>query len=308
MVKQWMKAAAKSAAERSGRKDQLSAAYSAWATHGRRQQLLLDYPFEPVPRWGHGRPSHPLLMDRMAQARSGAMHRLEALLDGSADLLGAIPQTGSRDDLNPNWGNGFLPTVDASLLMAFLIGERPTRYVEVGSGNSTKFARAAIEHHGLATAITSIDNSPRAECDDLCDTVIRTTLQDASPLVFEELQAGDIVFFDGSHRTFQSSDVTVFFLDLLPRLQPGVIVHVHDIFLPDDYPPQWKERWYSEQYVVAAILLYDRGAHGVLAASHDLERHLGDAPAIRRLHEISGDDVTGASLWLRTPELVAPPG
>ena len=52
-----------------------------------------------------------------------------------------------------------------------------------------------------------------------------------------------------------NSDVAVFFLDILPNLAPGVVVHIHDVFLPDDYPPQWIERYYSEQYLLACYLL-----------------------------------------------------
>jgi hypothetical protein len=63
------------------------------------------------------------------------------------------------------------------------------------------------------------------------------------------------VFFDGSHRVFMNSDVTTFFLDVVPRLPRGVLVGVHDVYLPDDYPPDWARRYYSEQYILAAMLL-----------------------------------------------------
>lgn len=67
--------------------------------------------------------------------------------------------------------------------------------------------------------------------------------------------AGDIVFLDGSHRVGMGSDVTLFFLEVLPRLAPGVLVHIHDIYLPNDYPPELVGRNYSEQYMLAAVLL-----------------------------------------------------
>jgi hypothetical protein len=60
---------------------------------------------------------------------------------------------------------------------------------------------------------------------------------------------------DGSHRVLMNSDATVFFLEVLPRLKPGVVVHMHDIFLPNDYPLRWRELYYSEQYMLAAYLL-----------------------------------------------------
>ena len=66
------------------------------------------------------------------------------------------------------------------------------------------------------------------------------------------LSAGDMVFIDNSHRAFQNSDVTVFFTEVLPALPAGVAYGIHDIFLPDDYPAGWSDRFYNEQYLLAA--------------------------------------------------------
>jgi hypothetical protein len=73
--------------------------------------------------------------------------------------------------------------------------------------------------------------------------------------LFDGVGPGSLVFFDGSHYCLMGSDATVFFMEVLPRLRPGVLVHVHDIFLPHDYPPAWAKRYYSEQYLLAAWLL-----------------------------------------------------
>jgi hypothetical protein len=72
---------------------------------------------------------------------------------------------------------------------------------------------------------------------------------------FDQLSTDDVLFFDGSHRSFQNSDVTVFFTEILPALPAGVLVGIHDIFLPDDYPDFWLKRFYSEQYLLACWLL-----------------------------------------------------
>jgi hypothetical protein len=119
-------------------------------------------------------------------------------------------------------------------------------------------AARAIRDQQLRTRIISIDPQPRAEIDALCESVIRDPLEKVDLAVFDQLVPGDILFIDSSHRVFTNSDVTVLFLDVLPRLQPGVLVHMHDIFLPHDYPPEWRDRYYSEQYMLAATLL----AHG----------------------------------------------
>lgn len=151
--------------------------------------------------------------------------------------------------------NEYISGSDSAALYVFLAAGNPQRYVEVGSGNSTKFARRAIRDHELRTRISSIDPRPRADIDSLADTVIRRPLEDIDLSVITSLSAGDILFIDGSHRCFMNSDVTVTFLEILPRLSSGVRVHIHDIFLPYDYPRGWEDRYYSEQYLLAAYLL-----------------------------------------------------
>ena len=91
------------------------------------------------------------------------------------------------------------------------------------------------------------------EVDGLCDEVIRAPLEECDLAVFSRVRPGDVVFFDGSHRAFTNSDVTTFFLDVLPELPAGVLVHLHDICLPDDYPPYLDDSFYSEQYLLATI-------------------------------------------------------
>ena len=117
-----------------------------------------------------------------------------------------------------------------------------------GSGDAAKFARRAIQDHGLPTYLTSIDPQPRASIDRSCDRVVRSPLEEVDQQ-FAELQAGDFLFIDSSHRTFTNSDVTILFMNLLPRLRDGVVVHLHDIFWPFDYPPEWNDRYSSEQYL-----------------------------------------------------------
>jgi hypothetical protein len=94
-----------------------------------------------------------------------------------------------------------------------------------------------------------------AEIDRLCDSVIRRPLEELDLSIFDDLEPGDFLFIDSSHRTFSNSDVTVVFMDVLPRLRTGVIVHFHDIFWPYDYLPEWANQYYSEQYLLHSYLL-----------------------------------------------------
>jgi hypothetical protein len=211
---------------------------------------------EHKPRWGVDTEKHPAI-ERFLAAQSSTYHQSLQLIANCTELLHRIPRKPVSDlSTQPAWGNPYFSNLDAASLVAFLLNSNPLQYVEVGSGNSTKFARYAIEHGQLKTRLTSIDPQPRAQVDAICDSVKRTTLQDCDLSVFEALQPGDIMFFDGSHLLGMRSDVSVFFLEVLPLLRPGVLVHVHDIFLPYDYPPVFHSRNYDEQYMLAMFLLY----------------------------------------------------
>jgi hypothetical protein len=178
-----------------------------------------------------------------------------------ADVEKARPKYARIDahaatEVDPYWANGWLPAADGLMIYGLLASRRPKRYLEVGSGNSTKFARRAIRDFGLETLIISIDPAPRAEINDLCDTVIRLPVEDVDLVsLTSQLRAGDIVFIDNSHRSFQNSDVTVCILELIPQLPRGVLYGVHDIYLPNDYEPCHLNYYYNEQYLLAAYLL-----------------------------------------------------
>jgi len=215
--------------------------------------LLHDPASEDRPRWGYGRPAHPRLAELLGRHADTYVSAIAMINSYERDLL-AIAAT-QTSDLEPFWRNGFMFGLDAPSLYAFVRSRAPTRYVEIGSGNSTLFANRARRDGGLATQIVSIDPSPRRDIDAVCNGVIRQPLEDVDLGVFADLAHGDIVFLDGTHRVFMNSDVTAFFLDVLPSLATGVLVGVHDIHLPDDYRPEHALRYYSEQYLLAAYLL-----------------------------------------------------
>ena len=206
----------------------------------------------PTPRYGYGQPPHAELGAIVEAGRARYEERLRSLLP-FVDELAEIPFEG--DGTGPNWTNGYFQGLDAVSLYGFLVQRRPELYLEIGAGNSTRFARRAIDRHGLPTRITSIDPSPRATLGGLSDEHISSPLEDADLSVFERLTAGDVLMLDGSHRTFMNSDVTVFFNEVLPRLPSGLLLYVDDVFIPWDYPESWRDRWYSEQYVLSAWLL-----------------------------------------------------
>jgi tetratricopeptide (TPR) repeat protein len=215
----------------------------------------LDYDFLPAPRYGHGKPLHPELY-RIIDRRREDFARFLGELRNLSSYFARIPNApGASDDVTPYWGNAHFSGLDAMSLYGLLALRKPRRYVEIGSGNSTKFARRAVADHHLETRLISVDPTPRTAIDALCDQRIQSALESLDTRIFDSLEAGDVLFVDNSHRAFTNSDVTVFFLELLPRLKPGVLVHLHDIMLPADYPPEWAGRYYSEQYLLACYLL-----------------------------------------------------
>jgi hypothetical protein len=222
-----------------------------------RHPIYLDYAVRARPRYGWGHPPHAALHDLIADRRDAYRDVLSGL-EAAAESLRRIPLAGS-DVGEPRWVNGYMPGLDAATLYAFpkLFGS--ARYLEVGSGHSTRFVRRAIDDERLPTRITSIDPSPRTGIDHLCHEVIRGGLEDVPLEVFDTLGENDILMVDGSHRCFQNSDVTVAFLDVLPRLAPGVLVFIHDVFLPSDYPAAYRTAYYSEQYLLAVLLGADAG-------------------------------------------------
>ena len=153
------------------------------------------------------------------------------------------------------WVNGYLPALDSIAIYCLLAETNPKRYVEIGSGNSTLFARASIRDNKLRTRITSIDPTPRRNIEDVSDEILRKPVETVPLEYFAELESGDILFVDNSHRCFTNSDVTVFFVDILPLLNPGTLVHLHDIWLPWDYPADVAQQAYSEQYLLATAML-----------------------------------------------------
>lgn len=171
----------------------------------------------------------------------------------------------------PYWRNGFFSFTDARVAYALVAARRPARIVEIGGGNSTRFFRKAIDDHGVDCTLTSIDPAPRADIDGISDVVLKANLLDVEGELFEGLSAGDFLFLDGSHLAFNGTDTTRFFLEILPVLASGVLVHAHDIFLPYEYSELFSERLYNEQYLLACTIL-DEAKWLPLLPVHYLER------------------------------------
>lgn len=242
-------------------------------------------------------PPYPAI-ETMFAARRASFEAVLDLIDDAAPALEAIARKDMPADWSgpaPRFDQAWFPTLDACAAFALVRQRKPARIVEVGSGHSTRFLSAALGEG----AITAIDPAPRADITRLPRViVVPRTVHDADPRVFTALRAGDLLFIDSSHILMPGSDVDLLFGRVLPMLPPEVLVHVHDIALPDDYPSGWAWRNYNEQQGVIPLLLsggWEALFSSPYAATRLAER-VGRSVAARLPRHPQG---WSTSLWLR---------
>lgn len=160
------------------------------------------------------------------------------------------------------WAPGF-SGMDAYAYYGLVRDLRPARVVEVGVGSSSLLLRRAVAANGETCEVTLIDPfPPRHVVEQLPEgwQAIPSMVQHVDMEVFSGLEAGDLLFYDGSHCVRTGSDVNWMFFEVLPRLAPGVWIHVHDMSWPMDYWPHWifdEGLSWNEQYLVQAFLMHN---------------------------------------------------
>jgi predicted O-methyltransferase YrrM len=197
--------------------------------------------------------------------------------------------------------NPFFHSPDSDMLYTILREHQPARVVEIGCGNSTRVMRQAILDGGLATQVTSIDPQPRLEVTGFTDELIQSPVEDIpAEELAGRLNPGDVLFIDSSHMLAVGNDCVYEYLQLVPRLKAGTLVHVHDILLPYDYPWEWISTeppiaGWSEQYLLHAMLMFG-DAFEVLWPAHYVQRTTG--PDFARWFPHCRGRVAG-SFWMR---------
>lgn len=203
--------------------------------------------------------------------------------------------------------NDQYPPLDAWVLEGFLRHLRPARMIEVGSGFSSLItARVNRELLAGSMSFTCIEPNPRTF---LAEGVAGVTdlrvelVQDTPLAVFEQLDAGDVLFIDTAHTVKTGGDVAWIYGEVIPRLHPGVVVHIHDAFIPGDYPKQWVlEGWgWNEIYLLKAFLAFNRAFEVLFGVQWMIQNEpalLDRAfPGFRRYRQRQG-----AALWIRRRE------
>lgn len=266
------------------------------------QNLFLEYKVNFQPRYGHGKPPHKQLYDIVNSRRSEYVNILNKITNHKEFIWEIKNNNQESDQFKPTWNNGFLPGLDIINLYTIISEIKPNKYIEIGSGNSTKLVFKARLEQNLKTEIISIDPKPRASIDELSDRVIREPFENIDIDIINQLEENDILFIDNSHRILPNSDSMVFFMEILPQLKKGVIVHIHDIYLPYDYPQFMCDRFYSEQYGLAFYLLANPEKYAPMLPNYFISEDKELSEIYKDIWEhpnLSNVEKHGGSFWLK---------
>lgn len=208
-------------------------------------------------------------------------------------------RTATADEQEFFLDNGYFRGVDAELLYSVIRKYRPNQVIEIGSGFSTRVIARAIKDGGLQTTLTSIDPLPRVSVAGVAGKVIPSNVEDVElEVIAASLAEGDVLFIDSSHQVITGGDVPFLFLELIPRLRRGVLIHVHDVFFPFEYPeecvfPGWN---WTEQYLVHAFLAFNDSFEILWPARYMWGYHQAE---VREVIPADPAVYPPSSLWLR---------
>lgn len=233
--------------------------------------------------------------------------QFDQLFDRVISHAGGLKDLPRSSDKGFYWNNPMFPPLDAIVYYGIIRELKPKRIIEIGCGFSTEIALLASSDL-REIEIECIEPYPSERFKELIPKVARfipSMIQQIPAGHFEALEAGDILFIDTAHVTKRGSDVNHIIFSIIPHLKPGVIVHIHDVFLPYDYPESWLNEigiMWNEQYVLLAMLMAKGRYLPILLNYYLSKRH------VERLSEcFKGFDIwdltenlgnaRGASLW-----------
>ncbi len=214
-----------------------------------------------------------------------------------------IPVSEVKGSLEFYHNKSFGPA-DSEMLYNMIRHYKPGRVIEIGSGYSTRMMKKALDVNrgeGVQSSHICIEPYEMPWLESLgLDEVVRERVESVEPSLFSSLAENDVLFIDSSHVLRLGGDVFVEYLRILPSLKPGVVIHIHDIFLPYEYPRNWvidKRRYWTEQYILQAFLAFNDHFE-VLAGVHWLARDHMDQLA--KVCPVFAEQNRGAgSFWIR---------
>lgn len=230
---------------------------------------------ERAPLWSRESP-----LEGVDLNEPGQLEMLDRFGDFQSEYDFPLERTGDPAEyFIRNGGFGF---VSATVLHGMIRHFKPRRIIEVGSGSSTLVSARALRmnrNEGSDGALTAIEPYPAPVLErgfDGLTRLVREKVEDVGVERFDELDDGDILFIDSSHVIRTGGDVNHLYLDVLPRLRRGVVVHIHDIFFPMDYPRDWvieNRRFWTEQYGLQMFLAFNSAFRVLWCGSFMYLRH-----------------------------------
>ena len=195
--------------------------------------------------------------------------------------------------------NDYFSGLDAVVYYSLIRRLKPRRIIEIGGGYSTRIAGKALAAN-QSGRLTCIEPYPEERLNGSAFGVHLVTkrVEELEVGFFSTLEANDVLFIDSSHTVKFGSDVCYEFLELLPRIAPGVWIHVHDIFFPHDYPSEWlinRRLALNEQYLLEAFLTFNDKFQVALANHWLCLDHADDAA---RLWPDAANQ-RASSFWMR---------
>jgi hypothetical protein len=189
----------------------------------------------------------------------------------------SLPRDRTAVDYQYYINNTWFGSVDGEILYCIIRHFKPRKIYEIGSGNSTYLSAQALLSNQLdghpAAQLIAFEPHPndvlKAGFPGL-SALNKTRIEDVPISEFGKLERNDILFIDSSHILKLGGDVQYEFLEILPRLKEGVFIHVHDIFLPAEYPKRWVLNdlaFYNEQYLLQAFLAFNHSFEVIWAGS-----------------------------------------
>jgi predicted O-methyltransferase YrrM len=249
--------------------------------HKATERKVFDTPIYPLP---------PKFQNHQGQLIFQALPKYQEAFDRL--------RTTATNQVGYQFENGFYTSPDTEILYTLVRELAPKQILEIGCGNSTRITRQAIRDGNLSTQLTCLDPYPRRDVAEFADTLHLKPVEDSPVLeILATLEPGDILFIDTSHEVRPANDCAYIYSILVPNIPAGVIVHIHDIFLPYEYPEHFSKgeaALWGEQYLVS-VMLQNEAAWDVIWPGHYLQKTMPDF----KQHFPHHTNGLAQSLWLR---------